>query len=97
MADNVDQATRSRIMRAVKSRDTGPELAVALALRLAKVQFSRRTQLMPGRPDFVMRKARLAVEIATPSVQAEGRVGAKTMIGSRTDPRKRKTASAKYH
>lgn len=62
MADTVDKATRSRIMRSIKSKDTGPELAMALALRCAGVRtFSRSNEGLPGRPDFVFRRAKLAV------------------------------------
>ena len=65
MADVFNKATRSRIMRAIKSRDTGPELRMAVALRLAKVRFRRATPSypLPGSPDFVFRQHRLAVFI----------------------------------
>ncbi len=45
---------RSRVMAAVKSRDTGPELAVAQALRRAGVRYRRDVQRLPGRPDFLL-------------------------------------------
>lgn len=67
MADRVDRATRSRIMRAIKSRDTGPELRLAAALRpLRKMDrwywWSRsRAYKLPGSPDFVFPAARLAL------------------------------------
>ncbi|TWT89996.1 Very short patch repair protein [Pseudobythopirellula maris] len=48
-------------MAAVKSRDTGPELAMAAALRAAKVRFRRDVKSLPGRPDFVIPAARLVV------------------------------------
>lgn len=54
MADTVDRATRSRIMRAIKGRDTKPELALAVALRAAGVRFRRQGRGLPGRPDFVL-------------------------------------------
>ena len=53
--DRVDKATRSRIMRAIKSRDTKPELALAVALRAAGVIFDRPGRgVLPGTPDFVI-------------------------------------------
>jgi DNA mismatch endonuclease (patch repair protein) len=58
MADCFDKATRSRIMRAIKSRNTKPELALARALRQALpayIMFSRRRTRLPGSPDFVVR------------------------------------------
>lgn len=62
MADRVSRETRSRIMRAIKSRDTKPELALAAALRRAGVRFRRpRKRRLPGSPDFVVPAARLAV------------------------------------
>jgi DNA mismatch endonuclease (patch repair protein) len=60
MADCFDKATRSRIMRAIKSKDTKPELALAKALRSAGLR-PRRGDDLPGRPDFVLRSAKLAV------------------------------------
>jgi DNA mismatch endonuclease (patch repair protein) len=57
MADVFDAATRSRIMRAIKSRGTKPELALARALNLAKPAYifvSRRKTRLPGRPDLLV-------------------------------------------
>ncbi|MES2341668.1 MAG: DNA mismatch endonuclease Vsr [Pseudomonadota bacterium] len=61
MADTVDRATRSRIMRAIKSKGTGPELRLAVALRLAKAPRFTDGDGLPGSPDFVFPKHRLAV------------------------------------
>lgn len=52
---------RSRVMAAVKGRDTGPELAVARALRAAGVRYRRDVKRLPGTPDFVLVDARLAL------------------------------------
>lgn len=61
-ADVFDPAKRSAVMRAVKSRDTAPELAVRAAAR--ELGHARRYRLngakLPGKPDLVfgvMRKA----------------------------------------
>jgi len=65
--DRVDAATRSRIMRAIKSRDTKPELALARALRAtlpAYAMFSRRKNRLPGRPDFVVHHAWTGTRLA---------------------------------
>lgn len=57
--DRVDAATRSRIMRAIKSKDTKPETRLAEALSWAGVEFVRNVKDLPGSPDFVF--GRLAV------------------------------------
>ncbi|MEZ5970762.1 MAG: DNA mismatch endonuclease Vsr [Hyphomonadaceae bacterium] len=61
-ADVFDSVKRSAVMRAVKSRDTAPELAVRTAVR--GLGYARRYRLnntsLPGKPDLVfgaMRKA----------------------------------------
>ncbi|QDU88609.1 Very short patch repair protein [Pirellulimonas nuda] len=48
-------------MRAVKSRDTGPELRVAELLRSAGVRYRRDVARLPGRPDFVIASAKTVV------------------------------------
>lgn len=55
MPDVFDAATRSRIMRAIKSRDTKPELALAAALAELRVPFERPVpRTLPGSPDFMV-------------------------------------------
>jgi DNA mismatch endonuclease, patch repair protein len=61
MADCFDKATRSRVMRAIKSKDTKPELALAAAMAAEHVPFEKPGGKLPGRPDFVVPTARLAV------------------------------------
>lgn len=61
--DVFDKAKRSDVMRAVKSRDTAPELAVRDAARAAG--YARRYRLgggaLPGKPDLVFGALRKAV------------------------------------
>ena len=45
--------SRSKIMARIGSRDTGPELALAAALRSAGVWFRRNVAGFPGTPDMV--------------------------------------------
>ncbi len=52
---------RSAVMRRVKGRDTGPELAVRRILRAAGVGYRLGGQGLPGRPDLVMKGRRAAV------------------------------------
>ncbi|QDV74873.1 DNA mismatch endonuclease Vsr [Botrimarina mediterranea] len=47
-------AERSRTMRAVKSRDTKPELLVAALLDELGVAYRREVAALPGKPDFVI-------------------------------------------
>jgi DNA mismatch endonuclease (patch repair protein) len=54
-------AKRSAVMRAVKSRDTTPELAVRRLLRAAGIGYRLGGRGLPGRPDLVMPGRRLAV------------------------------------
>ncbi len=48
-------------MRRVKSRDTGPELAVRRILRAARIGYRLGGAGLPGRPDLVMKGRRVAV------------------------------------
>jgi DNA mismatch endonuclease (patch repair protein) len=52
---------RSAVMRAVKSRDTSPELAVRRILRAAGIGYRLGGGGLPGRPDVVMQGRRVAV------------------------------------
>lgn len=52
---------RSRIMRAVGRCDTGPERLVQRSLRALGLRFSKNACDLPGSPDIVFRRARLAV------------------------------------
>lgn len=62
MADRVDKATRSRIMRAIKSKDTGPERKFRQALLQAQVAgWTPDGKGLPGTPDFVFYRVQLAV------------------------------------
>lgn len=62
MADVFDRAKRSAVMSAIRSkgnRDT--ELKLAEIFRAHGIVGWRRHQTLPGRPDFVFRRERLAV------------------------------------
>jgi DNA mismatch endonuclease (patch repair protein) len=48
-------------MRAVKGRDTGPELAVAAILKRLKLRARRNVASLPGSPDFVVARPRTAI------------------------------------
>lgn len=62
-ADVFDPVKRSAVMRAVKSRDTAPELAVRAVVR--ELGYARRYRLngasLPGKPDLVFGALRKAI------------------------------------
>ena len=60
--DTVDKETRSRIMRAIKSKNTGPERVMHAALQKKKLAYTRWAQL-PGRPDFYFLEHKLVVDV----------------------------------
>lgn len=53
--------TRSEVMSRVRGRDTKPELRVRRALHAAGLRYRLQAKELPGRPDIVFRKARLAI------------------------------------
>lgn len=61
MADVFDKKTRSRIMKAVRTAGTDPEERLAIALRACGFKFRQNDETVFGKPDFVFRRARLAV------------------------------------
>lgn len=54
MTDVFTPAKRSAVMRRIKGRDTGPEMAVRRILRAAGVGYRLGGRGLPGRPDLVM-------------------------------------------
>ncbi|MDB5475420.1 MAG: G:T-mismatch repair endonuclease [Phenylobacterium sp.] len=52
---------RSAVMRRVKGRDTGPELAVRRALTAFGARYRLHRKDLPGKPDIVMPGRRLAL------------------------------------
>lgn len=64
MVDLCSKQKRSQIMAAIRSRgNKGTELKFASILRAAGLIGWRRHQNLPGRPDFIFRRARIAVFI----------------------------------
>ena len=56
LADNVDIATRSRMMSRIRSVDTQPEVAVRRALHKLGVRLRLHRRDLPGKPDIVLPK-----------------------------------------
>ena len=54
--DIVDRATRSRMMAAVGSRDTAPELALRRTVHARGLRYRLHDRTLPGSPDLVFRR-----------------------------------------
>jgi DNA mismatch endonuclease, patch repair protein len=54
LADVVDPATRARMMRGIKGRDTQPELAVRRYLHATGLRYRLHDRRLPGSPDIVL-------------------------------------------
>lgn len=61
MTDVYDSGTRSAVMRAVKSRDTEPELKVRRAAHALGLRFRLGRVDLPGKPDLVFPGRRVAL------------------------------------
>lgn len=61
MADVFDPEKRSAVMRAVKSRDTAPELNVRKAAHALGLRFRLNRADLPGKPDVVFPAKRTAL------------------------------------
>src|SRR5208282_440535 len=62
MADVFSKHKRSQVMAAIRSRgNKDTELKLASILRAARITGWRRHQSLPGKPDFVFRRERLAL------------------------------------
>jgi DNA mismatch endonuclease (patch repair protein) len=61
MTDKVPENVRSKMMSAVRGKNTGPELAVRTALFAAGYRYRLHRKDLPGSPDVVLSRYRLAV------------------------------------
>jgi DNA mismatch endonuclease (patch repair protein) len=59
--DFMSAETRSRLMSRIKGQNTGPELAMEKLLLGVAIDFERHDRSLPGKPDFVLRKERIAI------------------------------------
>ncbi len=57
----MDDEARSRIMRAVKQKDTGPELAVRRLVHAMGYRFRLHRRDLPGTPDLSLPRHRVAI------------------------------------
>lgn len=63
MSDNLTPKQRSYCMSRIKGKDTGPEMKVRSALHKKGLRFRKHVNDLPGKPDIVFRKAKVAVFI----------------------------------
>ena len=63
MTDIVDSRRRSEMMAGIKGRDTKPELVVRRIAHMLGLRFRLHRKGLPGRPDLVFPRRRLAVFI----------------------------------
>jgi DNA mismatch endonuclease, patch repair protein len=61
LVDIVDKAIRSRMMAAIKGKNTKPELVVRRALHAAGFRFRLHVRKLPGKPDIVLKKYNAAI------------------------------------
>ncbi|NKI35115.1 DNA mismatch endonuclease Vsr [Wenzhouxiangella sp. XN79A] len=61
MVDNVERQTRSRMMATIGPKDTRPELVVRRGLHRLGFRFRLHPRKLPGRPDIVLPKYRVAI------------------------------------
>jgi len=61
MTDIVDAATRSRMMAGVRSKDTTPELLIRHQLHAEGFRYRLHATSLPGKPDLVLPKYRVAI------------------------------------
>lgn len=59
--DETSKAVRSRTMRAVKSKDTGPEMIVRRFLHAAGLRYCLHDARLPGTPDLVFPSRHVAL------------------------------------
>jgi DNA mismatch endonuclease (patch repair protein) len=63
MVDNISSIRRSEIMSHIHGRNTSPELAVRRVLHKMGYRYSLHKKTLPGSPDIVMARHRLAIFI----------------------------------
>lgn len=61
MVDRMTRAKRSALMASIRSKDTGPERALRSELHRQGRRFFKHVAALPGKPDIVFPKHRVAV------------------------------------
>lgn len=63
MTDVVDKKTRSRMMAGIRATNTKPEMLVRRALHARGFRFRIHDKRLPGRPDIVLPKWKVAIQV----------------------------------
>lgn len=63
MVDVVNKETRSRMMAGIRGKHTRPEMALRSALHKAGFRFRLHDRKLPGTPDIVLPRFRIAIEV----------------------------------
>lgn len=61
MSDVMSKAARSRLMASIRAKDTRPEMLVRRYLHAAGLRFRLHDRRLPGRPDIVLKRHRVAI------------------------------------
>ena len=61
--DNLTKEQRRKNMQNIRSNDTLPELKLVQEFKSRRIYFSRHLKTLPGKPDFVFRRTKVAVFI----------------------------------
>ena len=61
MVDVVDKQTRSRMMSGIRGKNTRPELLIRRGLFAAGFRYRLHCKSLPGKPDIVIKKHRVAI------------------------------------
>ena len=61
VVDIISPEQRSRVMSRIKGKNTTPERYIRALLKASRLKFRQHDRTLPGRPDFVFLKARVAV------------------------------------
>jgi DNA mismatch endonuclease, patch repair protein len=59
--DNLTTAQRRKNMQSIRSKNTLPEVLIMRHLRKSKIYFSKHVKKLPGTPDVVLKKNKIAV------------------------------------
>lgn len=63
MVDVVDKQTRSRMMSGIRGTNTKPEMVLRRALHARGFRFLLHDKRLPGKPDIVLPKWRVVIEV----------------------------------
>ncbi len=85
MADRVSPEVRSRIMRSIRGRDTGPERIVRSALHRKGFRFRLNVRALPGTPDIVLPALRTVIFVHGCFWHRHGRCSLATMPRTRPE------------